>query len=101
MHEFPLLILVCIEGRPEALSVAQQVAFYGSVLPAAWSLMLALRARGLGSTWTTLHLLHAGAAAKLLGIPQEGPRTVLLPGAHARDAVPQPAAWRAHAPVPL
>ena len=64
LHEMPALILVCIEGRPEPLSVAQQVAFYGSVLPAAWSLMLALRARGLGSTWTTLHLLHEDEAAR-------------------------------------
>ena len=91
MHEFPLLILVCIEGRPEALSVAQQVAFYGSVLPAAWSLMLALRARGLGSTWTTLHLLHEDEAARVLGIPEGVTQTVLLPVAYTRDAVLRPA----------
>jgi hypothetical protein len=72
MHDFPLLILVCIEGRPEALSVAQQVAFYGSVLPAAWSLMLALRARGLGSTWTTLHLLHEDEAARRVTLRYTG-----------------------------
>jgi len=58
LHEMPVLILVCSEGKPIATSVAMQVAFYGSVLPAAWSLMLALRSRGLGATWTTLHLLH-------------------------------------------
>jgi nitroreductase len=87
MHELPVLILVCVEGRPEALSVAQQVAFYGSVLPAAWSLMLALRARGLGSTWTTLHLVHEEEAARLLGIPEGVTQTVLLPVAYMRDAV--------------
>ena len=91
MHELPVLILVCVEGRPEALSVAQQVAFYGSVLPAAWSLMLALRARGLGSTWTTLHLLHEEEAARLLGIPEGVTQTVLLPVGYLRDAVLRPA----------
>lgn len=91
LHELPALILVCIEGRPEPLSVAQQVAFYGSVLPAAWSLMLALRARGLGSTWTTLHLLHEDEAARALGIPEGVTQTVLLPVGYTRDAVLRPA----------
>jgi nitroreductase len=94
MHELPVLILVCVEGRPESLSVAQQVAFYGSVLPAAWSLMLALRARGLGSTWTTLHLLHEDEAARILGIPEGVTQTVLLPVGYMRDAVLRPAERR-------
>jgi nitroreductase len=91
MHEVPALILVCIEGRPESLTLPQQVAFYGSVLPAAWSLMLALRARGIGSTWTTLHLLHESEAARLLGIPEGVTQTVLLPVGYMRDAVLRPA----------
>lgn len=95
LHEMPALILVCIEGRPEPHSVAQQVAFYGSVLPAAWSLMLALRARGLGSTWTTLHLLHEDEAARALGIPEGVTQTILLPVGYTRDAVLRPAARRA------
>ena len=57
------------------------------MLPAAWSLMLALRARGLGSTWTTLHLLHEDEAARVLGIPEGVTQTVLLPVAYTRDAV--------------
>ncbi|HXX48881.1 MAG TPA: nitroreductase family protein [Myxococcota bacterium] len=99
MHEMPVLILVCVEGRPEPLSVPQQVAFYGSVLPAAWSLMLALRSRGLGSTWTTLHLLHEQEAARLLGIPEGVTQTVLLPVAYTRDAVLKPAERLAPAEV--
>jgi nitroreductase len=41
------------------------------MLPAVWSLMLALRERGMGSAWTTLHLINGGEerAAELLGIP--------------------------------
>jgi nitroreductase len=91
LHEMPALILVCAEGRPAGDSIALQVAFYGSILPAAWSLMLALRARGLGATWTTLHLLHEAEAAEILGIPETVTQTVLLPIGYTRDAVLRPA----------
>jgi nitroreductase len=94
LHEMPALILVCSWGRPALDSVAQQVAFYGSVLPAAWSLMVALRSRGIGATWTTLHLLHADEAARLLGIPEDVTQTVLLPIGYMREAKLRPASRR-------
>lgn len=94
LHEFPVLILACIHGRPEPANVAQQVALYGSILPAAWSLMLALRARGLGATWTTLHLAHEVEAARALDIPADVTQTVLLPVAYTRDATLRPAGRR-------
>ncbi|NRA03663.1 MAG: nitroreductase family protein [Myxococcales bacterium] len=94
LDRFPALILACIEGRPDPLSIAGQVAFYGSILPAAWSLMLALRARGVGTTWTTLHLVHEREAAALLGIPEEVTQTVLLPVAYMRNARLRPAQRR-------
>ena len=68
-----------------------QVGFYGSILPAAWSLMLALRARGLGSTWTSLLVLHEEEAAKILGIPSGVSQTVLLPVGYMKGAVLRPA----------
>lgn len=86
LHEMPALILACIQGRPEPGNPAQQVAHFGSILPAAWSLMVALRAKGLGSTWTTLHLMHEREAAQTLGIPHDVTQTVLLPVAHMRGA---------------
>ncbi len=98
IHEMPALILVCALGRPEA-PPPLQVAFYASVLPAAWSLMLALRARGLGSTWTTLHLLHEEEAAAALGIPADVTQTVLLPTGFVRDAVLREAPRRPAAEV--
>jgi nitroreductase len=91
LHEIPALSIVCSEGVPDAASRALQVAFYASVLPAAWSLMVALRARGLGATWTTLHLLHEAEAAAALGIPDGVTQTVLLPVGYMRDAVLKPA----------
>ena len=91
MHEIPVLILACMLGEPEAGNNARLVAFYGSILPAAWSLMVALRARGLGSTWTTLHLLYEAEAAEILGIPEGVTQTVLLPVGYTKDAVLRPA----------
>ena len=84
LHELPVLILVCAVGEPAHDDPALEVAFYGSIFPAAWSLMLALRVRGLGSTWTTLHLREREATARLLGIPAGVTQTVLLPVAYTR-----------------
>ena len=70
MHEVPVLIIACIEGRANDPSPAAQAGLYGSILPSAWSLMLALRARGLGSAWTTLHLVEENKVATALGIPR-------------------------------
>ncbi len=69
MHEAPVLVVPCIHGRPEGLSTEAQAGFWGSILPAAWSFMLAARSRGLGSSWTTVHLYFEQEAADILGIP--------------------------------
>jgi nitroreductase len=55
---------------------------YGSIFPAIWSLMLALRARGLGASLTTLHLMYEREAAALLGIPNDVRQVALLPVAY-------------------
>jgi len=82
MHEAPLYIIPCLEGRPSDPSPAAQAGFYGSILPATWSLMLALRARGLGSAWTTLHLPYEQEVAAILGIPANVSQAALLPVAY-------------------
>jgi nitroreductase len=71
MHEVPVLVVPCIQGRVEGLNSAAQAGLWGSILPAVWSFMLAARARGLGTSWTSLHLLQEKAAAEALGIPYE------------------------------
>jgi len=71
MHEVPVLVVPCIQGRPEGLSATEQAGLWGSILPAAWSFMLAARSRGLGSSWTTVHLYYEQEAADVLGIPYE------------------------------
>jgi nitroreductase len=72
MHEAPVLMVPCLEGSVD-FATQGGASFWGSLLPAAWSYMLALRSRGLGSAWTTLHLINDGErkAAELLGIPYE------------------------------
>ncbi len=69
-HRAPYLVIPMIEGRmgPETVSF-MQASVWGSILPAVWSFMLALRERSLGSAWTTLHLPDEEATAELLGIP--------------------------------
>ncbi len=92
LHEAPVMVIPCIEGRVENAGVLAQASVYGSILPATWSLMLALRARGLGSAWTTLHLMFEQDAATLLGIPANVTQTALLPVAYFTGTDFKPAA---------
>jgi nitroreductase len=83
LHEVPVLVIPCLLNRlPEQPTVADTAGFYGSMLPAVWSFMLALRSRGLGSAWTTLHLAYERDAAELLGIPDTVTQTALIPVAY-------------------
>jgi nitroreductase len=71
MHEAPALVIPLQEGRIDGADAFGQASYWGSLLPGAWSFMLALRSRGLGSAWTTLHLPNEKDVAELLGIPYE------------------------------
>ena len=82
MGDVPLMIIPCIHGRAEKLEQMVQAGLYGSILPATWSLMLALRARGIGAAWTTLHLRYEKEIGELLGIPEEVTQAALLPVAY-------------------
>jgi len=73
LHRCPYLVIPCIEGRMPPMEgpmgTLTNASVYGSILPAFWSFMLAARARGLGTAWTTLHLMFEREIAELLGIP--------------------------------
>ncbi|WP_405161730.1 nitroreductase family protein [Nocardia sp. NBC_01499] len=70
LAEVPALVLVCSLGRlPESAPPLRLASFYGSIYPAVWNFMLALRERGLGSCLTTAHLAYEREVADLLGIP--------------------------------
>jgi nitroreductase len=83
MGQVPVHVIACIEAGEE-LPAANQAGLWGSLLPAAWSLALALRARGLGTTWTTLHLRYEREVADLLGLPADVRQGVLLPVAYTK-----------------
>lgn len=72
LHEVPVMLIPCLQGRVDQAPQLSS-SFWASLFPAAWSFSLALRSRGLGSTWTTLHLLGDGErqAADVLGIPYD------------------------------
>ena len=68
LHEVPVLLAVYQEGRIEALPAGSHPGFWGSVVPAIWSFMLAARARGLGSVWTTMTCRREPEMAEVLGV---------------------------------
>jgi nitroreductase len=83
LEKVPVHVIPCVEGRPPAETPAPMLAgLYGSIFPAVWSFQLALRARGLGSALTTLHLAHEKEAAELLGLPDNVLQVALLPVAY-------------------
>ena len=95
LGEAPVLLIPCIAGRMDAAGPQGgllSAPMYGSIIPAAWSFMLAARARGLGSAWTTLHLMHEQEIAEMLGIPfDEYSQVALIPIAYTKGTDFKPA----------
>ena len=93
MHEAPVLLIPCLRGRFDNQPTPAQAGAWGSILPATWSFMLAARARGLGSSLTTVHLFFEQDAANVLGIPYDKiTQTALIPVAYSlgTDFAPAP-----------
>ncbi|MDL9945869.1 nitroreductase family protein [Gordonia sp. ABSL11-1] len=90
MAQVPVLVIGAIHTGGE-LPAGNQAGVWGSLLPGAWSLQLALRARGLGSAWTTLHLTYEQEVAEILGIPSSVHQGVLLPVAYTKGTDFKPA----------
>ena len=93
LHEVPVHVIPCVFGV-EAVGNFAGASLYGSIFPAVWNFQLALRARGLGSALTTLHLAHEQEAAELLGIPPGVLQVGLLPVAYFTGDDFKPAARR-------
>lgn len=91
LQRVPVFIIPCLESRFEQDDVFTQASMYGSILPATWSLMLALRARRVASAWTTLHLLYEREVGDLLGIPRDYTQAALLPVAWLKGGDLNPA----------
>ena len=79
MGEAPALVIACTAaGRVDNTPAMIATSLLGNVMPAMWSFMLAARARGLGTCWTTVHLFMEQQVAEILGIPFESVQQVCL-----------------------
>lgn len=85
LQHAPVHVIPCLTGKPpEGTPMAGITAMMGSIFPAVWSFQLALRARGLGSCLTSLHLFNGHLAAELLDIPDDILQIALLPVAYTK-----------------
>jgi nitroreductase len=85
LHEVPVLVIPCVEGRPAPdAAPASLSAIYGSIMPAVWSFQLALRARGLGSVFTSVLGFREREVAQLLGIPDNVMQVAMIPVAYTK-----------------
>ena len=92
-----LVIPSVLDRPPEAGGGEQPAGFWGGILPAVWSFQLALRSRGLGSAWTTLHLDYEKEVGDALGVPPTVTQAALLPVAYYTGTDFKPAPRRAAA----
>lgn len=76
--EVPAMVIPLRLDRPDTQTVAGAAAYWGSVVPGVWSFQMALRARGVGSAWTTFHLEHESEVAELLDLPDTVTQVCLL-----------------------
>ena len=84
-HRAPVMLIPCLPMKLDGESAMMASSMLGSILPATWSFMLAARERGLGTSWTTLHLVFEEQAAEILGIPfAEVTQVALIPVAYTK-----------------
>jgi len=81
-HRLPAVLVPVFAGRMEEANLFYQASSWGSIIQSVWSFMLALRARGLGSAWTTGHLWREQALSELLEIPDYYTQVGLFPIAY-------------------
>lgn len=83
-HRVPVIMVPCISGRLDKAPTFYAASAWGSLLPAVWSFMLAARERGLGTAWTTIHLMFDGErkAAEILGVPDDVTQAGMFPIAY-------------------
>lgn len=82
LADVPVHVIPCIARRFDSAPLVVAASAWASIMPAAWSFLLALRSRGLGSVWTTLHLAREQEVAELLGIPDTVTQAALFPVAY-------------------
>jgi len=92
LAKVPVHVIPCLEQRIDGAELGIAAAAWASIIPAGWSFLLALRSRGLGSVWTTMHLFKEKEVAELLGIPETVTQAALFPVAYTIGTDFKPAA---------
>jgi nitroreductase len=82
LGQVPVHVIPCLENRIDNSNMLTAASAWASIIPAGWSFLLALRSRGLGSVWTTMHLAKEREVAELLGIPSTVTQAALFPVAY-------------------
>ena len=82
LADVPVHVIPCLENRIDNSNMLTAASAWASIIPAGWSFLLALRSRGLGSVWTTMHLAKEREVAELLGIPDTVTQAALFPVAY-------------------
>jgi nitroreductase len=92
LAKVPVHVIPCLLRRFDGSDHLVAASAWASIIPAGWSFLLALRSRGLGSVWTTMHLAKEREVAELLGIPNTVTQAALFPVAHTVGTDFRPAA---------
>jgi nitroreductase len=82
LGQVPVHVIPCLANRIDNSNMLTAASAWASIIPAGWSFLLALRSRGLGSVWTTMHLAKEREIAELLGIPHTVTQAALFPVAY-------------------
>jgi nitroreductase len=82
LGQVPVHVIPCLKNRIDSSNLLVAASAWASIIPAGWSFLLALRSRGLGSVWTTMHLAKEQEVASLLGIPPTVTQAALFPVAY-------------------
>lgn len=82
LADVPVHVIPCLAERFDPTNHLIAASGWASIIPAGWSFLLALRSRGLGSVWTTLHLAKEREVGEVLGIPPTVMQAALFPVAY-------------------
>jgi len=82
LAKVPVHVIPCLESRFDAGNHLVAASGWASIIPAGWSFLLALRSRGLGSVWTTMHLAKEREVGEIVGIPSTAMQAALFPVAY-------------------
>jgi nitroreductase len=82
LDRVPVHVVPLVVGRPDSWGPEFVAGVYANILPATWSFMLAARALGLGTCWTTSTLARQDDVAEVLGLPEDVTQVGLIPTAY-------------------